>query len=118
VQGYAVELAKLYYLDDLPERPGKSTEFGRYYNITRTELLEYLSQLPLFPIDGAAHSFFDPGHATKALLVGKVEDLVFAIRQILISGGNSEIADYSHLILLLFLCTCELDKNSYLLIYI
>ena len=61
----------------------------------------------LFPIDGTAHSFFDPGHATKALLVGKVEDLVFAIRQILISGGNSEIADYSHLILLLFVCACS-----------
>jgi hypothetical protein len=96
-----------YYLDDLPERPGKSAEFGRYYNITRTELLEYFSQLPLFPIDGTAHSFFNPDHATKALLVGKVEDLVFAIRQILISSGNSEIADYSHLIPLFSVCACE-----------
>ncbi|MGA3116000.1 MAG: hypothetical protein ABSF90_16385, partial [Syntrophobacteraceae bacterium] len=74
---------------------------------TRTELLEYLSQLPLFPIDGTTHSFFNPGHATKALLVGKVEDLIFAIRQILISAGNSEIADYSHLIRLLLVSTYE-----------
>jgi hypothetical protein len=80
VQRYLVQLTILYYLDDLPERPGKSAGFGRDYNITRTELMEYLSQLPLFPIDGTTHSFFNPGHATKALLVGKVEDLVFAIR--------------------------------------
>src|SRR5208283_1710327 len=108
----------LHYLDDLPERPGKSAEFGRDYNIPRTELLEYLSQLPLFPIDSTAHGFFNPGHTTKSLLVGKVEDLIFAIRQILISGGNSEIADYSHLILLFSICACELDKNPNLLIYI
>jgi hypothetical protein len=67
-----VKLAKLYYLDDLPERPGESAEFGCYYNITWTELLKYLSQLPLFPIDGTTHSFFNPGYAPKALLVGKV----------------------------------------------